>query len=111
MASGDAERRLGPRARHWLGLAGALTAAEAWLVTRRRGRLLALDTVVRCSAGHLFTTWWIPGASVKALRLGPWRVQRCPVGGHLSVVWPVAVSRLSDDERRAAASCHDLRLP
>lgn len=35
------------------------------------------DTIVRCSHGHLFTTTWIVGSSVKAVRLGPKRYQRC----------------------------------
>jgi len=37
---------------------------------QRRGTLFPADTVVRCRAGYLFTTWWIPGVSVKAVRLG-----------------------------------------
>lgn len=28
------------------------------------------ETVVRCSQGHLFTPLWVPGASLKAARLG-----------------------------------------
>jgi len=35
---------------------------------------------VRCSAGHLFTTIWIPLASLKSVRLGDRRYQRCPAG-------------------------------
>jgi len=91
--------------------AGVLVAVEAVVVARRRGSLLALDTVVRCRSGHLFTTWWIPGVSVKALRLGWWRLQHCPVGRHWSLVTPVSMSTLSADERHSAAGCHDLRIP
>ena len=47
------------------------------------------DTVVRCRESHVFTTIWIPGASLKAVRLGWARLQRCPVGKHWSVVTPV----------------------
>lgn len=97
--------------REVLVVAGALVALEAAVVARRRGSLLALDTVVRCWSGHLFTTWWIPGVSVKALRLGWWRLQHCPVGRHWSLVTPVSTSTLSDDQRRSAASSHDLRVP
>jgi hypothetical protein len=91
--------------------AGVLVGVEAVVVSRRRGSLLDLDTVVRCRGGHLFTTWWIPGASVKALRLGWWRLQHCPVGAHWSLVTPVSMSTLSADERQSAAGCHDLRIP
>jgi hypothetical protein len=88
-----------------------LVAAEAAVVARRRGTLLGLDAVVRCRQGHLFTTFWIPGASLKAIRLGPWRIQRCPVGAHWSVVTPVDVAALDGDERALAAATHDLRIP
>lgn len=40
------------------------------------------DVPVRCSAGHLFTTIWMPIASIKAVRLGGERWQYCPVGHH-----------------------------
>jgi hypothetical protein len=94
-------------------LAGAavLTGAEAVFLARRRGRLLALNTVVRCHRGHLFTTYWIPGVSFKSFRLGPVRVQRCPVGGHWSLVWPAEVSKLGTAELDEAAAIHDLRVP
>jgi hypothetical protein len=94
-----------------LALGAASVAAETAVVARRRGSLFALDTVVRCRGGHLFTTWWIPAASVKSLRLGWWRLQRCPVGAHWSVVVPVQVTALSPAERRAASVRHDVRLP
>ena len=78
-----------------------------WL---RSGKLGG-NVVVRCRAGHLFTTIWIPAASVKALRLGLWRVQRCPVGQHWSLVTPVNERDLSGAERRSARRRHDIRLP
>ncbi len=92
-------------------LAAAVTGAEAAVLARRRGFLVGLDTVVRCRRGHLFTTWWAPGASVKAVRLGWWRLQRCPVGHHWSLVTPVVASGLTEEERRSAAAHHDRRLP
>jgi hypothetical protein len=70
------------------------------------------DTPVRCSAGHLFTTIWVPLASVKAVRMGPTRYQYCPVGHH----W-AAVTRLDEDpattqaELSEAALVHDVRIP
>ena len=100
-----------PKSRNGLLLAAAITAAEAVVVAKRRGSLLAVDTVVRCRDGHLFTTWWIPGVSVKSLRFGPWRLQRCPVGHHWSVVTPARASELTAAERRTAAEQRDVRLP
>jgi hypothetical protein len=93
-----------------LGAAAGLAIAEAVLVARRRGFLFGADTVVRCRAGDLFTTLWIPGASLKAIRLGRWRLQRCPVGRHWTIVTPVRAADLTAKERRRAAAQHDLRI-
>ncbi|HEX3617001.1 MAG TPA: hypothetical protein VHU61_10715 [Solirubrobacteraceae bacterium] len=94
-----------------LALGGGMTAIEALFLKRRSGKLLGLRTIVRCHRGHLFTTTWIPGASVKALRLGPLRVQRCPVGKHWSVVRPVEPMKLSETERADARAVRDTLLP
>ena len=70
------------------------------------------DAPVRCSAGHLFTTIWVPLASLKAVRLGPERYQYCPVGHH----W-ASVTRLdwepdtTAQELAEAARVHDVRIP
>jgi hypothetical protein len=69
------------------------------------------NVVVRCRDGHLFATLWIPGVSFKALRLGWWRVQRCPVGHHWSIVTPARRAGLSDDELWTARQHRDMRLP
>lgn len=92
-------------------LAIAALCAEILVVARRRGFLFGVNTIVRCRDGHLFTTIWIPGGSVKAVRLGWWRLQRCPVGMHWSLVTPVKVSDLSDEERELASQRHDVRIP
>lgn len=82
------------------------------VVARRRGYSgMGGNTVVRCREGHMFTTIWIPGVSIKSLRLGWWRLQYCPVGKHWSIVVPVKVTDLSDEEREAAAQERDIRLP
>jgi hypothetical protein len=94
-----------------LAVAGGMTVLEALFLRRRSGSLVGLRTIVRCHRGHLFTTTWIPGASIKALRLGPWRVQRCPVGQHWSVVRPAQAAKLSDAERAEARSTRDTLLP
>jgi len=67
--------------------------------------------VVRCRDDHVFTTIWIPGASLKSARLGWWRLQRCPVGKHWSLVTPVRQTDLTDDERRSASEHRDIPIP
>ncbi|MEV4622486.1 hypothetical protein AB0J74_27720 [Asanoa sp. NPDC049573] len=69
------------------------------------------EAPVRCREGHVFTTTWIPGISFKAIRLGPMRVQWCPVGEHRTIVTLVPWSRLSDRERWMAAHYHDSGMP
>ena len=85
--------------------------AVGTLVARLLGYKVGGKTVVRCRQGHLFTTMWIPGASLKAVRLGWWRYQRCPVGKHWTLISPVKESDLTADERRAAAQVRDIRIP
>jgi hypothetical protein len=71
---------------------------------RKKGYSIPGRTVVRCSKGHLFTTVWIEGASLKAVRLGPrTRFQHCPVGKHWAIVHPVKDAELTDEGRRLAA--------
>lgn len=81
------------------------------IIATRQGYSFGKDTVVRCRRGHLFTTVWIPGASVKSLRLGLWRVQWCPVGRHVDLVHPVKDADLTDAERASALARHDTPLP
>ena len=78
---------------------------------RSRGYNVGLKTTVRCHAGHLFTTIWIPGASLKAVRLGTVRLQYCPVGRHFTSVRPVKESELTDELRATAEQHHDVRIP
>ncbi|MBV9000099.1 MAG: hypothetical protein JO304_13635 [Solirubrobacterales bacterium] len=91
-------------------IAATLMLAEAGGLWARTGRP-AGNVIVRCRQGHLFTTLWVPGASLKAVRLGWWRFQRCPVGDHWSWVTPVKESSLSSRELRAARKQHDIRVP
>jgi hypothetical protein len=81
------------------------------VIATRQGYSFGRNTVVRCRRGHLFTTVWIPGASVKSLRLGPWRLQWCPVGRHVDVVHPVKNADLTPAGRSFARSHHDVPLP
>jgi hypothetical protein len=91
-------------------LAAAAVAVEAaglW----RRGYGVGGNVVVRCRAGHLFTTIWLPAVSLKSLRLGLWRFQYCPVGKHWSVVTPVKRAELSRGQLRGASQHKDIRIP
>ena len=89
----------------------AMSVLPEVVVLRRRGYPPAGDVVVRCREGHLFTTIWVPGVSVKALRLGPWRLQRCPGGKHCSIVTPVRRSELTVEQKRTALATRDIRVP
>jgi hypothetical protein len=89
----------------------ALSVLPEVAVLKRRGYPPAGNVVVRCREGHLFTTIWVPGASVKAVRLGPWRLQRCPVGKHWSIVTPVRRSELTEEQKQTADESRDIRLP
>jgi hypothetical protein len=86
------------------------TLAEVGVLWMRTGRLGG-NVPVRCRSGHLYTTIWIPGISVKSLRLGWWRLQSCPVGHHWSLVTPVRESELNEDDRRLARGHNDIRIP
>ena len=66
---------------------------------------------VRCREGHVFSTIWIPGISLKSIRLGPLRLQWCPVGEHRTFVTPVPWSALDDHERLMATRYRDSRVP
>ena len=96
--------------RRWVIPAIASVLAEAGATWLRAGRPGG-DLVVRCRQGHLFTTLWIPAASLKSLRFGYWRFQYCPVGHHWTFVTPVAPRELSRRQRRDAAAHRDIRIP
>lgn len=67
--------------------------------------------MVRCKEDHLFTTIWVPMASIKAVRLGTRRWQHCPVGKHWTTVEPVATETIDHATLVAARSVHDIHLP
>jgi len=70
------------------------------------------DRAVRCDQDHLFTTIWVPLASLKAARLGPRRrFERCPVGHHWSVVTPLDPESADAADLERAAAVHDVRIP
>ena len=90
-------------------LAGAFVVEAIPLL--RNGYGIGGNVIVRCGKGHLFTTIWLPGASVKSLRLGARRFQYCPVGHHWSLVRLVRKSDLSARQLRAAGERRDIRIP
>ena len=92
-------------------LAVAAFYVAATVVARRLGYGFGTATTVRCRRGHLFTTIWIPGVSIKSIRLGWWRLQHCPVGRHWSIVVPVKDAALDAAELRAAREHRDARIP
>lgn len=81
------------------------------MAARRRGYRVGFDALVRCRDGHLFTTIWIPGVSVKSIKLGWARFQYCPIGRHWSLVKLVRVADLSDEDVLDARDHHDVRVP
>jgi len=100
-------RRINPR--RLALIVGVIAVGTA--VARRRGYNLGTNTVVRCKDGHYFTTIWIPGASLKSIRLGWYRFQRCPVGDHWTLVKPARDIDLTAVERQQAEHNRDTRIP
>jgi hypothetical protein len=89
-----------------------LALAAATIAARRMGYSgIGGDTVVRCRAGHLFTTLWVPGASLKSVRLGTNQVPVLSGRKALDPRDPVRESELTDEEREFALQHHDARVP
>jgi hypothetical protein len=105
MSTSKRKRRLGVTA---VVVAGYVVGT---IVATRAGYRVGRNSFVRCRRGHLFTTTWIPGGSLKAIRLGLWRIQWCPVGRHVDLVRLVKPGDLSESEREFAASHHDIQVP
>jgi hypothetical protein len=59
----------------------------------------------------LFTTIWIPLASLKALRLGRRRFQHCPAGHHWTMVTQLDQTSAGPADLETAAALHDIRIP
>ncbi|GAA3239728.1 hypothetical protein ACFO1B_09270 [Dactylosporangium siamense] len=79
--------------------------------SRQQGYRFGRDVIVRCRDGHLFMTTWIPMVSFKAIRLGLVRVQRCPVGDHVTAVRLMRDDDLTPDQRLEARRHHDNGVP
>lgn len=105
---GTSRRR---RRRRGLVLVGLALLSEALVLALRGYRPIGGRVVVRCRSGHLYTTTWLPLGSLKALRFGWWRFQRCPVGPHWSFVSPVRRADLAPGELELAEGRRDLAIP
>jgi hypothetical protein len=105
-------RRGNRRRRVWLTAVVTLgTIAAETVFMRRRGYSIGLNATVRCRDGHVFTTIWIPGASLKAIRLGTVRLQYCPVGRHFTAVRPLKDAEITDEILLIARAQHDVPVP
>jgi hypothetical protein len=86
--------------------------AVATLVARRRGYSgMGGRTLVQCRQGHLFRTIWVPGVSIKALRLGWYRAQFCPVGRHWTLVKPVRDRDVEGRDEALEVIPEDIAIP
>jgi hypothetical protein len=95
-----------------LGVFAGVVAWTSFRASRGRGEPSTPTTViVQCRAGHLFTTVWLPFVTFKAIRIGLVRIQRCPVGDHISAVIRVDPASLTETERRFAAHHPDSLVP
>jgi hypothetical protein len=94
-----------------IGVVVLVILAVLVVVSVASAKSYGVERIARCRAGHLFTSTVIPGASIKAVRLGNVRFQRCPVGHHWSLVSWVDPSTLTPEELATARSRHDIRLP
>ena len=68
-------------------------------------------TIVRCSRGALYSTIWNPWGSLKAIRLGPVRIQRCPVHHRWEKTRRVDPGALTPRQLEQARSTIDTRIP
>jgi hypothetical protein len=68
-------------------------------------------TIVRCSQGTLYSTIWLPLGSLKAIRLGSTRVQRCPVHHKWERVRKVDSASLTSEELASAMATRDNAIP
>jgi hypothetical protein len=101
------------RTKRGLIVAGTIAAgyAAGTVAMKRLGYSFGGNVVVKCRSGHVFSTIWIPGGSLKAIRLGFWRVQWCPVGRHVTLVHPLKDTEVTEEVRQEAAASHDIRVP
>lgn len=85
-----------------------LAFAAGAVIAHKRGYKDPSSVFARCLRGHLFETVWVPPRTrFRMIHLGWTRAQRCPVGGHLTLVSRVEASGLSPEQKKAAREIHD----
>ncbi|GAA1840199.1 hypothetical protein [Actinomadura bangladeshensis] len=67
--------------------------------------------IAQCADGHLFETPFVPGVSLKALRLGGGRLQRCPVGKHWTTVRMVDQASVTAEQQEEARRHRTTPIP
>ncbi len=87
--------------------AAVLAFVAGSLLARRRGYHQAREVVARCRRGHLFTTVWGARLSRQRFDMGWARIQRCPVGDHLTLVVAVKDADLTPEQRKQARKYRD----
>ena len=92
-------------------LAGLAMIIVVVVISARSVAEHGTERIMRCRAGHLFTSTVIPGASFKAVRLGTFRFERCPVGHHWTLVGQVDPDTLTPEQIADAREHHDVRIP
>jgi len=95
----------------WFVTFWALVIIVPVLYFTNKGKARGRDVAVRCSAGHLYTSIWIPGVSFKGARWINSRYQRCPVGKHWAWTERVAKAELTPEVISEAQKFHDIRIP
>jgi hypothetical protein len=88
-------------------IAALLAFGVGAVLARRRGYTEPKEVVVRCRRGHLFTTFWAAHASRGRIDLGWARIQRCPMGDHWTIVFPVKESDLTPEDKKRASQYRD----
>jgi len=66
--------------------------------------------IVHCSGGAYYESKWVPLASLKAIRLGNRRLQRCPVHHKWEVTVKVPDDLVTPEIREQAAQHRDSGL-
>ena len=92
-------------------IAALLAFGAGAVLARRKGYTKPGEVVARCRRGHLFTTDWAAPASRHRFDLGWARIQRCPVGGHWTIVFPVEETDLSPEDKKLASQQRDSTMP
>ena len=88
-------------------IAAFLAFGVGAVLAQRRGYTEAKEVVARCRRGHLFMTFWAAHASRDRFDLGWATIQRCPVGDHWSIIFPVKDSDLTPEDKKVAAQHRD----